>query len=110
MANSKRIHIRTVTIERYLTAVRPPTAINMFCASCGLPTEMLSISDASAETGISMRNLFWLSDQGPIHATETDSGQLMICRRSLNSIGDLSGVTATQVCKGEGNYESDHDR
>ena len=86
MANSKKIHIRTVTVERYLIPGGPLKASVLFCTGCGVLTEMLTLDHASASTGVSMRDLFRLSENGPIHSAETDSGQIMICRESMSSI------------------------
>lgn len=80
MAISKRIYTRTVTMERYSRA-EPPAAL--FCFACERPSEMMPIALASAKSGISMRCLFRLTEADGVHSTDTDSGQMMICRRSL---------------------------
>src|SRR5512134_2866019 len=83
MANSKKIHIRTVTFERCLITGERLKVVVLFCFGCGQPREMLTVDEASAEAGISMRDLFRLSEDCLIHLSETDSGQSMFCRESL---------------------------
>ena len=95
MANLKRIYIRTVTVERYLMSNDGANPIWMFCKACGHSTEMLTMQRASIETGVSMRNLFRLSEDHLIHSTETDTGQIMLCRKSINS-PHQGGIASTE--------------
>lgn len=83
MVNAKKIHIRTVTVERVLVQAASANSV-YFCAGCEIQTEMVSLDQASASTGISMRDLFRLSERKVIHSVETDSGQIIFCRKSLN--------------------------
>lgn len=97
MANSKKIHIRTLTVERY--SIRTGQTGVMFCLKCGQLVEMLTIEQASSLNGISMRMLFQYSENGWIHSEETDSGQLMFCRESLDVISadEFEGSAAITV-------------
>jgi hypothetical protein len=85
MVNSKKIFTRRVTFERLSATAAAKPAI-LFCTGCDLPSEMLPISEAAAEAEISMKKLFRLSEDGLVHSVETDSGQMLICRQSLNEL------------------------
>ena len=86
MANSKKIYIRTVTVERYLVAKDAAIPLGIFCKGCGLLTEMLTVGQASSEVGFPMQDLFRLAENGVIHSAETDAGHIMLCRASLHAI------------------------
>ena len=84
MAKSKKIFSRLITYERF--SVAPSQLLVLFCAGCDRPSEMLPISQAAVEAEISTKKLFRLSEDGLVHSVETETGQMLICRQSLNEL------------------------
>jgi hypothetical protein len=83
--NSKKYLITNETHEVFI--IRKETnASQIFCVGCGKTAEMMDLPNATAQTGVSTREIIYLLNNGAIHSVETDKGQLLICKNSLSEI------------------------
>lgn len=55
-----------------------------FCSECEKEVEMLTLDVAANLSGISVRRLVRLVENGEIHFRENDTGNLFLCELSLN--------------------------
>ncbi len=85
MTKTKKIYSRTITFERIVATAYASDLTERYCEECHGKAEMFRIESACAEFGVSMRDLFRLSETESIHAVETANGQILICRESLNA-------------------------
>ena len=64
-------------------------ASNAFCQICGHETEMLTAAESAAFLETDTRKLNELITHGKIHAIETVTGNLRICKKSLLAKGSV---------------------
>ena len=58
-----------------------------YCAKCEQQVELMTLDAITSETGKSTRELFQLAENHLLHSLESNSGHLLICRKSLTEIG-----------------------
>jgi hypothetical protein len=80
--NSKKYLITNETHE-VIVVRQGKNTFTEYCAKCEKIVAMLNLDDATIETGIRTREVFYLLESGEIHSIETNNGQLLICRDSL---------------------------
>ena len=84
---AKKIIITTESRERHVVRPLAGTGTTGFCQKCGAATEWLALDDAVSFSGCATRALVGLIDAGALHADETASGHLLVCRASLEELG-----------------------
>ena len=57
-----------------------------FCDACEAQSEMLSINEAAQRATKIWREIVYLIDNGELHSTETESGEIYVCGASLSTI------------------------
>jgi len=93
MKIKRRTKIISETTRKFSFAInRQP--VRFFCAECGAPAEMLSINEAARRRKTVWRAIVRAVENGELHFTETDGGEIYICAASLlektefNQIGE----------------------
>jgi len=72
-----------VTKIRRQTMAQKTVNLRAFCPTCGYETEMLSLADSTVFLEIEARTLDGLIAVGEVHAVQTASGSLRVCKNSL---------------------------
>ena len=88
MTNSKKILITTESREIFIVRFNRKTGVRGYCAECARETEMMTLDEAVSLTFTATREMIRQIDAGKIHALETASGHLLICRNSLEITGE----------------------
>jgi len=84
MANAKKILITTESHETFTLRMHSRERAFGFCRSCEQNVEIVTLEQAVWMTQTPTRELLRMIDTQLIHATETDSGFILIC---VNSMG-----------------------
>jgi len=84
MANAKKILITTESHETFTLRMHSRERAFGSCRECGRDVEIVTLEQAVWMTRTPTRELLRMVDLQLIHATETDSGFILIC---VNSIG-----------------------
>ncbi len=84
----KRKAAVTIETERLLVIQRSRASVESWCAGCAARVDMVGVQEAAAIAGISEREIFQLSEAGPIHFAETTEGRALFCVPSLLKLGD----------------------
>ncbi|HET9532144.1 MAG TPA: hypothetical protein VFQ92_17420 [Blastocatellia bacterium] len=74
----------TVERSRVIRVSRPHIQIMARCPKCLAETRMISPQEASALTGLSLREIYQRVEAGSLHFIETQQGQLYICTNSID--------------------------
>jgi hypothetical protein len=87
MVNAKKILIETESLETYTLRVSGRETVRLYCEQCDSVEEMLDVNTAADISGAAAREILTRVEMREVHAPETSSGHLLICRASLeNSI------------------------
>jgi hypothetical protein len=81
-----------VTTESILIRRRGQAAF-LWCAGCGMPTEMVTAEDAAEAKGVSPRAVYRWVEEGRIHFSEQERGIVRVCVRSLSLLAEEHGET-----------------
>lgn len=78
-----------VTTEKYevVKIQQNHSFLSKYCLKCKQQVEMLTIDATTSKTGKSNREIFQLTEKQILHFIEVESGQLLICRKSLTETG-----------------------
>lgn len=80
MKTTRRTKIRLEKHE--IKLIRFGQKTMFFCESCKRETKHFTIAQIAAMLGVSEKKVFRLAENGQIHSTETEEGQLFICADS----------------------------
>ncbi len=83
MENAKKILVTTEEHEIFIVRRGAEKTLSGFCETCGDEVEMLTLDQSVARSGKRARELIRQTESGAIHSTETETGHLLVCRRSL---------------------------
>ena len=83
MAVAKKIWIETESHEVFIIRVTRKSDLHGFCKECSADTELLTIDEAVASSGVRTIDLVGYVRESRVHYLETVSGHLLICARSL---------------------------
>ena len=83
MAVAKKIRIETESHEVFIIRVTRRSDLRGFCESCSDDTELLTVDEAVAHSGVRTIDLVADVRESKVHYLETASGHLLICARSL---------------------------
>jgi hypothetical protein len=83
MKKSKTISITTESREIFILYAAGRKRLRELCPECGQESEWLSLDEAANSTAHRTRELIGLIDSGLAHSSETASGHLLVCKRSL---------------------------
>ena len=83
MTNLKKILITTETREVFIVRLNGGSRIRGFCPRCEQEAPLLTLDEAVSFSALFTRELIRRIEQGVVHAIETASGHLLICRNSL---------------------------
>lgn len=86
MAIAKKILIETESHEIFIIRVNGKSDLRGFCKSCSADTELLTLDEAVAFSGVGTLDLVADAREGKVHYLETASGHLLICARSLEAV------------------------
>jgi len=81
--NAKKILITTERREVFIVRRPEECPVVAFCSACGESVTFLSFDLAITESNIGGHELMLRSQRGEVHSIETDTGHLLICRRSI---------------------------
>jgi secreted PhoX family phosphatase len=70
--------------ERKVSFVIERKTVRFFCADCDGQSEMLSINEAASRTEKAWREIVRLVENGTLHSSETDAGEIYVCAASLS--------------------------
>jgi hypothetical protein len=82
----RRTKIITETERRFSFDVRRK-AVLFFCADCDAQGEMLSINQAAQRLKTTWRTVVRSIENGELHSTETEVGEIYVCAASLSNKG-----------------------
>ncbi len=82
MKINRRTTIISETERKFSFSVRTPPA-RFFCPACEEQREMLSINEAAKRSGARWRDIVRQIEDGVVHTTETDGGEIYVCAKSL---------------------------
>jgi hypothetical protein len=83
MRHQKEKTVITVeTFRRTVVSLRRKAKI-FWCEQCATETVMILPNEAAAFLQTNVREIFRLTERGEIHYLETDVGELLVCRNSL---------------------------
>ena len=88
MTNSKKIVITTESREIVIVRRIAERGFQSYCGTCAAETEMLTLDQGVSCALTNTREMIRRIDEGRVHSLETPSGHLLICRNSLELIGD----------------------
>ena len=72
--------------ERKVSFAIKRQPIRFFCAACDAPAEMLSINEAAKRLKTAWREIVHSIENGELHSTETEAGEIYVCAASLSAI------------------------
>jgi len=84
MKIKRRTKIVTETERKFSIAVKRPP-VRFFCARCAASAKMLSINEAANRTEKKWREIVDLIENGELHSTETETGEIYVCAASLSA-------------------------
>ena len=80
---NRRTEKTVITIETFQrTTMHSRKAKIAWCDRCQAETVMLAPDEAAALLQITTREIFRLTEAGEIHYSETETGALLVCRKS----------------------------
>lgn len=82
MKIERRTKIVRQTERKFSISVRR-APLRFFCTRCDAPVEMFSINEAAKRTEKVWREIVGLIENGELHSTETETGEIYVCARSL---------------------------
>lgn len=83
MYRRRLITIKTKTVEHFVISVANADSDVEWCPDCA--SDWLSLADAEITYGLSLVTLGEQIKSGHIHFSKTVDGDLLICRRSIES-------------------------
>ncbi|MBX7173997.1 MAG: hypothetical protein K1X72_23705 [Pyrinomonadaceae bacterium] len=72
--------------ERKITFSVNREPLRFFCGACDASAEMLSINEAVKRTAKIWREIVDSIENGDLHSTETEAGEIYVCAASLSAI------------------------
>ena len=78
-----------ITIEEKSIAVlhsQKRAHLSFFCASCGANVLMLTVEEAARIFETTQLNIFRMVENNLVHFIETQTGLLLICKKSLQGL------------------------
>lgn len=82
-AKAKQILITTESHEVLIIRQSGEHTVRAFCPECNEQVEMMNFDTAITCSGIGGRDLLNRSEYGDVHSVQTETGHLLICKRSL---------------------------
>ena len=79
----------TIHTRRRIVLRSRRTTIPCWCALCEADSAMLSPNEAAVFFKTTAREIFRLTEAGEIHFRETETGALLVCRRSIEAISEF---------------------
>ena len=81
---NRRTEKTVITVETFqrTTVHSRREARIAWCDRCAAKTAMLTPDEAAAHLQITAREIFRLTEAGDVHYSETESGALLVCRKS----------------------------
>lgn len=83
MTNLKKILITTESHEIFILRTNSGSTISGFCAECKKDVPLFTLDEAVSFSALPTRELIRQAERGTVHAVETASGHLLVCRNSL---------------------------
>lgn len=83
---NRKLKVSIEKVEQIV--IRQARRQKTFCHFCLRETEMLSLKETALTLNLSERQIVKLIENGAFHFAETREGFLLICRNSLEAIGD----------------------
>ena len=80
---AKKLLITTVSHEIFIVRVNPQTGLRGHCPGCAAEVELLTFDAAVSDSGVGGSELVRRLAAAEVHAVESASGHLLICKRSL---------------------------
>jgi len=90
------IRVETHSVEVHRPLGREAT---LFCSGCGEVVEMIGFDAAVARSGVSGLRMIEVIRTDEVHTIETQSGSLLICTRTLESISMTGTGTNIQISR-----------
>ena len=75
-----------ITVETERLVIVSRRRRNAWCSSCARYVDMLTVDDAAILFHVASRTIFYWSESGVVHSSETPEGLLLICPHSPNLI------------------------
>jgi hypothetical protein len=89
---SKKFLITAESHDVFILRRTKEKALRRYCVECGAEVEMLTLDEITTQTKTPTRELFRLIEQNSVHSIETESGHLLICRNSIEAIGQKTNI------------------
>jgi len=89
---TRRTVITYEKLERSFYRLAEAEPVTAECDACGCTVNWLTPPQATAITGLSLREIFRRIETDQLHFSETSAGLLFICPNSLSSYQDSRGV------------------
>lgn len=83
MLKKRKLTTITVEIERLLVISRSRSLYSL-CPACGDEVPLVTVEQAASLARSTWREIYREVETGKLHFIETNSGQLLICLRSVN--------------------------
>ena len=93
----KRNFEKLVVTKRRFVIHQTPAVKQTICAECGAP--VLAIEQAAVLLGIKQSRIFQIIETGAAHFTESESGALMICLKSLTVFSEYENNLESEGLK-----------
>lgn len=84
-----------ITIEQKRIAVlrsQRQKHLSAFCELCCARVSMLTVEEAARFVVTTQRKMFRLVESNLVHSIETETGDLLICKKSLKSLIEENGM------------------
>jgi hypothetical protein len=78
----------TVVTEHVFTFTEHRSPFQVECETCGAPTRMISLNEASSVSGISPEAIRQQVEASGLHFTASEDGALFICFNSLLKLSE----------------------
>ena len=88
--NAKKILITTESHEFFVLRTDRLHRAYGFCGECNREVEFVTIDQAISLSGIRTGTLVRMAENNELHAIETSTGHLLICKDSLDMDGEVS--------------------
>lgn len=89
MPEAKKILITTERHEFFIVHEKTGERIYRNCPSCGREAEMITLDEAVSLTNKPTRKLLGLIESAAVHAIDSVSGHILVCRNSLSEISEM---------------------
>ena len=89
--------IITETHEVFVFRRRSSRPARAWCDECAADVEMLTPEEITVVTGLNVRAIYRLAEQGRFHFTETAAGFILICLESLCAQKDVPALSLRKV-------------